>query len=85
MRCPAIPRCPDQALPAAYRLIQGALCDALKHSKGTRIQVGIESDGEQLTARVCDNGVEFDSDPSAASMSVGLGVVRPAEAAGGSA
>ena len=69
----------------AYRLIQEALSNVLKHSHATRARVSFEQTAGELVLRVSDDGVgmgEGDTPPTHA----GLRIVRQrAEAAGGSA
>ena len=68
----------------AYRLIQGALRNVRKHAQASMVHVVLESDGVELVARVCDDGVGFGADTSALTGSVVGGMARRAQAAGGS-
>jgi signal transduction histidine kinase len=69
----------------AYRLIQEALRNALKHASASRVRTELELGRGELTARISDDGVGFGSHGPPATHA-GLRLVRQrARAAGGSA
>ena len=39
-----------------FRIIQEALHNVIKHSKATKVDVSIKSDGKNIVAKICDNG-----------------------------
>ncbi|MEO3823886.1 ATP-binding protein [Actinomadura sp. B10D3] len=41
---------------AAYRIVQGALTNAVKHAAATRVEVSLARDGGDLVVRVADDG-----------------------------
>lgn len=43
-----------------YRLMQEAITNAVRHSRGDRISVTVDVDGRVLTVRIEDNGAAFD-------------------------
>jgi signal transduction histidine kinase len=47
---------------AVYRLVQEALTNVVKHSEATRVVVEVLVEGDQVLARVEDDGQGFDSD-----------------------
>jgi PAS domain S-box-containing protein len=72
----------------AYRLIQEALRNALKHSRGARVEVSMEATDSELVIRVADDGVGMDETPGASAppTHAGLRIIRQrTEAAGGAA
>lgn len=52
---------PDAAV-LAYRVLREALRNVVRHSEGTRAEVSVHSEDEQLSVRVADDGVGFDPD-----------------------
>jgi signal transduction histidine kinase len=74
----------DRSL-VAYRLIQEALRNALKHSHATRVQVSLEQTASELRFRVSDDGVGMGAGETPPTHA-GLRIVRQrVEADGGSA
>jgi PAS domain S-box-containing protein len=72
----------DRAL-VAYRLIQEALRNARRHSRGSRVVVSFERTAAELVCRVADDGVGM-GDAETPPTHAGLRIVRErAEAAGG--
>ena len=73
----------------AYRLVQEALRNVLKHSRGTRVLVEFEATATDLVSRISDDGVGMDEAggaETAAPTHAGLRIVRRrAEASGGTA
>ena len=75
----------------AYRLIQEALRNALKHSRGTQVRVTLRATATELVIRVADDGVGMDDGgrdglPPTQPTHAGLRIVRQrTEAAGGTA
>jgi len=49
-----------EARTIAYRIVQEALANTRKHSKGSRVDVTLESQAHGLCTTVTDNGVGFD-------------------------
>lgn len=64
---------PDVEL-VAYRVIQEAVMNALKHSGGSRIQASVKHDGENLHLMVQDNGIGIRKVTSRSTASTGLGL-----------
>jgi signal transduction histidine kinase len=50
-------RLPDQVETAAYYFVSEALSNAVKHSHGSEIRVGVSYDGRTLTAEIADDGI----------------------------
>jgi signal transduction histidine kinase/ligand-binding sensor domain-containing protein len=65
---------------ALFRIVQEALGNAVKHSKATRITVGLTRSDGQVTLTVSDNGVGFDR--GLLTSSGGLGLITMRERAG---
>jgi signal transduction histidine kinase/DNA-binding NarL/FixJ family response regulator len=57
---------------AAYRILQEALNNVVKHARATRVTLDLQFDEESLTAKVRDDGIGFD--PTAARQGGGLGL-----------
>jgi two-component system sensor histidine kinase UhpB len=56
---------------SAYRIMQEALSNIVKHARATQVAVVLSLDGQGLRMRVEDNGIGFD----AALASTGIGIV----------
>lgn len=54
-----------QAEVEAYRIVQEALGNALRHARAERIRIEIEAASERLVIRVADDGVGFDAQHAA--------------------
>ncbi len=65
---------------AAYRIVQEALRNAVRHSEGTSVRVKVQRESDWLAVRVEDNGRGFDA---AAVMSRSLGLAGLQERATG--
>jgi signal transduction histidine kinase len=65
---------------ALFRIVQEALGNAAKHSRATRITVGLTRSGGHVTLTVADNGVGFDR--GLLTSSGGLGLITMRERAG---
>jgi len=50
---------PDRHRTCVYRIVQEAMTNCVRHAHATRIQVAVNSDGEQLGVSIADNGVGF--------------------------
>jgi signal transduction histidine kinase len=50
-------RLPDQVETAAYYFVSEALSNAVKHSHGSEVRVGVSYDGRTLTAEIADDGI----------------------------
>ncbi len=60
------PRLAPEVETTVYRLVQEALNNVAKHSKATRVSVGVSASNGSVTLEVVDNGSGFDvSDPDA--------------------
>jgi signal transduction histidine kinase len=70
---------------SAFRVVQEALQNVIKHSDATRANVSIECDGGELRIGVTDNGRGFDTRAPMVSASTGLANMRErVRAVGGS-
>jgi two-component system, NarL family, sensor histidine kinase UhpB len=60
---PHLPKVPDKAAIAAYRVVQEALSNILKHSGATEgsVHMGLDDESGQIEIQVRDNGKGFDS------------------------
>ena len=65
---------------ALFRIVQEALANAAKHSRATRITVGLTRTTDEVTLAVSDDGVGFDR--SRLTASGGLGLITMRERAG---
>ncbi|MFI4865999.1 MAG: ATP-binding protein [Steroidobacterales bacterium] len=52
-----LPQLNDAVTTSAYRIVQEALINALRHAAASRINVSVAAEPEQLVVRVDDNGV----------------------------
>ena len=52
-----LPQLDDAITTCAYRIVQEALINALRHARATRIDVTLGVEPEALVVRVADNGV----------------------------
>ncbi len=57
-----------------YRIAQEALHNAVKHSKGTKVIIYVDQQGDNLEITVDDNGVGIPDDPKPSSTNGGLGM-----------
>jgi two-component system, NarL family, sensor histidine kinase UhpB len=79
------PRLPDAVRSHAFRIIQEALTNVIRHSKATRVTVSVRLAGAVLLLGVADNGVGFAPDSLSGVRSLGLvGMRERALACGGS-
>ena len=70
----------------AYRLIQEALRNVVKHAHATRVRIEFGSEDPSMLIRVSDDGVGWDNEHESSPLHAGLSIVRRrAQAAGGSA
>ena len=69
---------------AAYRLIQEALRNVVKHARSTRVRVDLHRTGDVFVCRVSDDGVGLEHGATASSGHAGLEILRQrAQAVGG--
>jgi signal transduction histidine kinase len=70
---------------AVFRIIQEALNNVHKHSKATKVEVGLTIQQDRIVARIKDDGIGFDvAAPPSAGRHLGLlGMKERAEALGG--
>jgi PAS domain S-box-containing protein len=78
------PRLSDEVASHAFRIIQEALTNVIRHSKATRVDVAVRRAGSTLILGVSDNGVGFAPDTLSGLRSLGLvGMRERALACGG--
>ena len=78
------PRLPDEVASHAFRIIQEALTNAVRHARATRVEVTVRRSPSALTLSVRDNGVGFTVRPLNGQQSLGLvGMRERALACGG--
>jgi PAS domain S-box-containing protein len=78
------PRLPDDAASHAFRIIQEALTNAIRHARATRVDVTVRRGPAALTLAVRDNGIGFTPDALSGLASLGLvGMRERALACGG--
>jgi PAS domain S-box-containing protein len=78
------PRLPDDVASHAFRIIQEALTNAIRHARATRVEVTVRRSPSTLTLGVRDNGVGFTPDALSGLASLGLvGMRERALACGG--
>lgn len=78
------PRIPDEVASHAFRIIQEALTNVIRHSEATRVDVAVRRAGTTLILGVSDNGVGFAPDTLSGLHSLGLvGMRERALACGG--
>ena len=76
---------PDVSV-AAFRMVQEALNNTLKHAQAKRVEVGILRDREGLSLTVADDGVGLPPDAEASDRGLGLlGIRERARSLGGDA
>ena len=74
----------DIAATAAYRIVQEALTNVIRHSLATHVEVSLQSDEGMLTLKVTDNGRGFNTMKLSESEGLGLAGMRErASLAGG--
>jgi two-component system sensor histidine kinase UhpB len=67
---------------SAYRIVQEALSNIVKHARATQATVSLSMEAGELRMQIADNGVGFD--PAQASAGIGLiGMRERVYAAGG--
>ena len=77
-------RLPDQVETAAYYFASEAITNAVKHSHGTEVRVGVSYDGRMLTVEIADDGIGGAAVGGTGSSSSGLrGLADRVEALGG--
>jgi signal transduction histidine kinase len=75
---------PHEVNVAAYRLVQAALRNVVRHSQGSRVRIELQRAGGMLVARVSDDGIGLDAGVPVSIGHAGLGILRQrARAAGG--
>ncbi len=75
---------PDASM-LVYRIAQGALSNAVAHSKATRISLLLQEAGDVVTLQVCDDGTGFDVEQQKRGTRLGLsGMIERARAGGAS-
>ena len=78
------PRLSDEVASHAFRIIQEALTNVIRHAKATRVEVAVRRAGGSLVLGVSDNGVGFAPDTLSGLRSLGLvGMRERALACGG--
>lgn len=78
------PRLPDEVASHAFRIIQEALTNVVRHSKATRVDVSVRRAGTAIVLGVEDNGVGFTPQTLSGLRSLGLvGMRERALACGG--
>jgi signal transduction histidine kinase len=78
------PRLPDDLASHAFRIIQEALTNVVRHSKATRVEVSVRRAGQAIILGVRDNGVGFAPGSLSGVRSLGLvGMRERALACGG--
>ena len=60
----------------AYRVIQEALNNAVRHAKADSIEITLEKDGQTLKLEVSDDGIGFDKAQARSSEHIGLSSMR---------
>ena len=76
----------DPIATAVYRMVQEALTNVARHAEATRVEVSFAIEGENLVAKVCDNGRGIDEAAMRKGKSYGvLGIRERAQTLGGSA
>jgi signal transduction histidine kinase len=69
-------RIPNPAALCAYRVIQEALNNAVRHAKADSIEITLEKDGQTLKLEVSDDGIGFDKARAKSSEHIGLSSMR---------
>lgn len=67
---------PQEITTAAYRIVQEALTNVVRHAKVSEVMVHVWADGRTLFLRIEDQGIGFDPARLAVSNSVGLSGMR---------
>ncbi|MGQ0604543.1 MAG: sensor histidine kinase, partial [Anaerolineales bacterium] len=74
-----------EAATSAYRILQEALTNVVRHARATEVQVRVETEAERFVMQIRDNGRGFALDPDVLSNSLGLlGMRERANNVGGS-
>src|SRR6185295_11481797 len=55
-------RLPGHVETAAFRIVQEAVNNAIRHGRATHIAVELETDASSVTVTICDDGCGFDPD-----------------------
>jgi PAS domain S-box-containing protein len=74
-----VPRLPQEAEMALFRITQEALTNVLKHAKATRVSVMLETDSESVYLTIADNGSGFDAECESNRVTKGLGLLTMQE------
>ncbi len=69
-------RIPNPAALCAYRVIQEALNNAVRHAKADSIEITLEKAGQTLKLEVSDDGIGFDKAQAKSSEHIGLSSMR---------
>ena len=69
-------RIPNPAALCAYRVIQEALNNAVRHAKADSIEITLEKDGQTLKLQVSDDGIGFDKARAKSGEHIGLSSMR---------
>ncbi|MGZ6697732.1 MAG: GAF domain-containing sensor histidine kinase, partial [Solirubrobacteraceae bacterium] len=75
-------RLPPELETTAYRLVQEALSNVVKHAHASRVEIAAHARAEALEIRVADNGAGFDADAATAGFGL-VGMRERVELAGG--
>ena len=54
-------RLPDEVETAAFRIVQEAVANVIRHSQANTVSVGVVQDAERVCLTVRDNGTGFDA------------------------
>jgi signal transduction histidine kinase len=75
---------PTESAVIAYRIVQEALANVLKHADASHVEVAVDADTDGITVRVRDNGKGFAVPANGRNGHLGLAIMRErAELAGG--
>jgi len=69
-------RCSRDVETAAYRIIQEATTNALRHAEATRLEIRIDQRQDSVTVAVRDNGIGFDTKAAPTRATLGLDGMR---------
>ncbi|MGV3609224.1 MAG: sensor histidine kinase [Planctomycetaceae bacterium] len=58
--CKSTVRLPDEVETAAYRIVQEAMTNSIRHGAAARIQVELQCSPRNLMIKICDDGKGFD-------------------------
>jgi len=75
------PRLPTGVSAVAYRIVQEATTNVIKHARANRVRITVTTDGPTLRIEVADDGVGVDRPRSAPALRAGHGIRGMAERA----